>query len=1201
LSNPRVVARAYDRRLDTLDPPKELDDYVIGRELGRGTGGHVYLAEDAVLARPVAIKFIAHLGAGARQQFLQEARTVAKIHHPNVVAIYRVGTYQQRPYLATELVRGASLAELAKPLPWADALDIAIGVARGLAAVHRVNVVHCDLKPGNVVIDEDGVAKIIDFGTARAASEGGASGHAPVGTPDYVAPEVWRGEAPGKRADVYALGAVLFELVSGAPPFADVPSSALAHRVMTGEAPALRDRAVGVDPELAAVVARCLSRDPAARYADGDELREALERLHASRRHTVRTGENPYRGLLPFEASHRGLFFGRRSEVDAVVERLRGTAVVLVTGDSGVGKSSLCRAGVVPAVVDGELGGAWQALTIVPGERPLSALASALGEPVGPMREDPARLVRALRKRAGDGGLIAFIDQLEELITLGDPVEVAALDAGLAELIDGVPGLRLLATVRADFLARLSTLAGLGRDLSRLLYFLRPLPPERLRDVIVGPAEIAGVRFESPAIVDELVAATAEAGSGGLPLLSFALADLWEARDGNEIPERAVAAMGGVAGALSRHADVVIGQMVAAERAQARRVLLRLVTAMGTRARRTARELALDDLARDALDALVRGRLVVVHEGDVQPVYELAHECLLTGWGTLRRWLDEDTAGRAIRERLSAAASEWLRLGRPGDATWHGRRLAEALALDPTTLSLDDRAFVAASRRAARWRRVQAAAAAVLVVALITAVYVGQRYVAARERAAEVNAELFQARINLVNAVIADGWADLEAAQAFTVFDQLDRDAGEQLWGLALHDRARAHDDYRKATSHLETAFTKDASRADVRALYGDILLARVLRGERLHDRGELDELIERLAAHDDDHSRRAELVRPGLVTVHAPPGAAVAVSPGGPIAIGQATSLAPGSYVVTVQLARAVVRAPILVERGRRLVVDIAPPPRDLPAGFVYVPAGDFLYGNPSDDDTRSFFLAQPQHPRRTEAFLIARHEVTFEDWLSFLDALRGDERARRLPGPASGASGGVTVTPDGKGHWRLALQIDDQRYTADWGAPLVYVGRDRRASQDWRRMPVIGVSAEDAEAYAKWLDRTGRVPGARLCNELEWERAARGADGREYPAGAAPDGDDADIDITYGTAHHGPDEVGLHPASRSPYELDDMIGNANELTRSEIAREYILRGGDYGRDRKSANLTNRSPVSASTKDAFIGVRMCATPGLPR
>jgi formylglycine-generating enzyme required for sulfatase activity len=197
---------------------------------------------------------------------------------------------------------------------------------------------------------------------------------------------------------------------------------------------------------------------------------------------------------------------------------------------------------------------------------------------------------------------------------------------------------------------------------------------------------------------------------------------------------------------------------------------------------------------------------------------------------------------------------------------------------------------------------------------------------------------------------------------------------------------------------------------------------------------------------------------------------------------------------------------------------------------------------------------------------------------------------------------SGGVAITPDGAGRWRIELQITARRYTAGWGEPIIYSGRARQTVQDWRRFPVLGVSADDATAYAAWLDRTRRVPGARLCSEVEWERAARGADGRGYPAGHPLELDDANIDETHGQALKGPDEVGSHPASRSPFGLDDTSGNAFEWTVSENAEEgYTLRSGSYWHDRKSAHLTNRAYIDAKVHDPNIGFRLCATPPLPR
>src|SRR5262249_6225004 len=131
-------------------------------------------------------------------------------------------------------------------------------------------------------------------------------------------------------------------------------------------------------------------------------------------------------------------------------------------------------------------------------------------------------------------------------------------------------------------------------------------------------------------------------------------------------------------------------------------------------------------------------------------------------------------------------------------------------------------------------------------------------------------------------------------------------------------------------------------------------------------------------------------------------------------------------------------------------------------------------------------------------------RTEVTFGDWLAYVDALPAGDRAARLPGVPTKLSGSLAILPDGK-HWRIELQSGNRRYTAGWDQLLTYPGRTSHATQRWREFPVLGVSGDDAAAYAAWLDRTGTVPGARLCSEVEWERAGRGADGRGYPSGHA------------------------------------------------------------------------------------------------
>ena len=245
------------------------------------------------------------------------------------------------------------------------------------------------------------------------------------------------------------------------------------------------------------------------------------------------------------------------------------------------------------------------------------------------------------------------------------------------------------------------------------------------------------------------------------------------------------------------------------------------------------------------------------------------------------------------------------------------------------------------------------------------------------------------------------------------------------------------------------------------------------------------------------------------------------------------------------------------------------------------------------------SFFTAPPLHAVSTPAYLIARYETTYADWIEFLEALPPADRSKLLPLGSDLEGVGVSLKKEG-GTWTLLLRPLTRVYRARWGEPIAYGDRTRRAEQDWRKMPVSGVSFHGAEAYARWLDHTGRVPGARLCSELEWERAERGADDREYPNGDRLEPDDANIDITYGQKldAFGPDEVGAHPASRSPFGVDDLAGNIFEWTRSSrAAGEAVLRGANYYYNREMARAYNREVINADDRTQMIGVRICADP----
>jgi formylglycine-generating enzyme required for sulfatase activity len=259
------------------------------------------------------------------------------------------------------------------------------------------------------------------------------------------------------------------------------------------------------------------------------------------------------------------------------------------------------------------------------------------------------------------------------------------------------------------------------------------------------------------------------------------------------------------------------------------------------------------------------------------------------------------------------------------------------------------------------------------------------------------------------------------------------------------------------------------------------------------------------------------------------------------------------------------------------------------------------FDVGDGSLEPLRAWYKAAPLHQRDTGAFLIAQYETTYADWLAFLRSLPAPERAAHVPGVEFDITIELLMMDDG-GEAMLNFYAFGEGQLVAAGLPIIYESRDRRVSQDWLRFPVTGISGEDVRAYLNWLDRTGRVPKARLCREDEWERAARGADGRQYPHGYRLAPDDANFDATYGNkAAYGFDEVGSHPASRSPFGVDDMVGNARELTMSVLGdTKLVVRSGGFLDSSSTNAVVNREYITADYVSPHVGLRVCADPPVP-
>ncbi len=741
----------------------ELSGYRIESLLGWGGMSVVYVAEDLRLRRKVALKLLAAELAedeSFRARFLHESELAASIDHPNIIPIYEAGATEDILFIAMRYVVGRDLGKRLQRgrLDPADAIGILAQVASALDAAHARGLVHRDVKPSNVLLDAgarpDGADHVYlaDFGLTRHVSEEPAGGDDAnlLGTIDYVAPEQIAGEEVDGRADVYSLGCVLYECLVGQPPFRRDSELAVVFAHLEAEPPAPSAERPELSSALDAVIARALAKEPEQRYRSCRELVhaalavsvdeasrllvEVASRAAAGRsdlgaaeaeladrvidlqhaREQVRMlagpatptriaaeGVCPFKGLASFEPVDAEYYFGRERLVAELVAHLVGTGFLGILGPSGSGKSSVLRAGLLPALAGGVLPGSesWRRLLLRPGERPLEELRRVL---VSGAR-DP--LAEALDALPADGRLLLAVDQLEELFTAcRSDTERAAFADTLARAANDPYGRAVVVVaLRADFYGRFAAYPELAALLGANQVLVGPMQASELRRVVELPAGRVGLRVE-PELADVLVD-DVEGEPGALPMLSTALLEIWQKREDTTLTLAAYHESGGVHGAVARLAEGTYGRIADGRKPLVRAIMLRLVgvdegdTPVRRRAPLAEFELERHEDVREVLATLADNRLVTVSEGSV----EVAHEALLREWPRLSEWVDEDAEGRRLRRHVTQAAAEWNAAGRDEGELYRGVRLAAALdwstdhARDLNDL---ERQFVTESREA---------------------------------------------------------------------------------------------------------------------------------------------------------------------------------------------------------------------------------------------------------------------------------------------------------------------------------------------------------------------------------------------------------------------------------------------------------------------------------------------------------------------
>ena len=666
--------------IDRIPPPlpqgdqRSVPGYELRDPIGPGSVGTLYRAYQPSIGREVLLEVIDRArssDAGFIRYFETNTQRLTIMDHPNISSPLDYWRDGQGAYVAYRLHRGGFL-----DVTGADPERVLAQVGDALAYAHSLGVVHGSVRPDRIALDEAGNAYLLGFPIGDDVHVSSLEFAA------YVAPEIVGYGRPTSAADVYALGVLAHELLTGREAAADLP--------IESDTPA---------------IARAVSEDPADRFPSIVSFLEVLlpDPVGAPERRYTAT-RNPYKGLSTFLESDADDFFGRSDVVAELLSALRDSGVVAVVGPSGVGKSSVVRAGLLPALRRGGLPGsqAWVVASMYPGTQPFHELERALeqvavelpGETRHLLTIESAESLTDISAALPEGGeLVLFIDQFEETFTMGN--ELAA--RRFLELITRakeLDGVHVIITLRADFLGRALQYSGFRQVLQAGMIVLGPPTAEELAETVVGPAAGVGVQIESA--VTERIVASVKNRPGSLPLLQYCMTELFQMRTSDVTTLADYDEIGGVSGSLAMRAESIFNDLDSAGRETTRQLFLRLIDIQGDGAvvRSRVRVSDLETLgAETVIDSYVRWRLLVLDSDTATriPTIEVAHEALFVNWPRLSRWIEDLREDLMLRRRLEDSVEEWVAHVHDDAYLLTGTRLDQHLAwTGDTELSLSE-------------------------------------------------------------------------------------------------------------------------------------------------------------------------------------------------------------------------------------------------------------------------------------------------------------------------------------------------------------------------------------------------------------------------------------------------------------------------------------------------------------------------------
>ena len=877
-------------------------------------------------------------------------------------------------------------------------------------------------------------------------------------------------------------------------------------------------------------------------------------------------GDPPYLGLNYFTADDAHLFFGRNALTTELVAQLNSynqseTRFLAVIGASGSGKSSLVRAGLVPALARGEIDGSdrWAVHVITPKALPLESLALSLTDgnesvtATATLMEDMVEesnslhlYTRRLMNSTPEGTrLLLVVDQFEELFTLCKTPKMQQhfVDNLMSAAMTGGPTVVVL-TLRADFYAQCARFDDLRIALEGQQKYIGAMTEDELRQAIVEPAATNGWDFQDGLV--NLILKDVGNEPGALPLLSHALHETWKRRRGQTLTHDGYQAVGGVNGAIAKTADHIYNELPADQQTIARTIFMRL-TELGEGAEDTRRRVALTELqptdgdmerVNEVLKALADARLVTTHEAEA----EVAHEALIREWDTLRRWLDDDRDDLRTHRRLTEEAVEWNKTYDDG-LLYRGGRLEQTLLWAKThaaQMNEQEDAFLAASK-AERQRELEAE----------------ERIELERREAQQRELENAQAL-----ATAADEQRETEAARA------REAEARQQVEAQRATEAEQASNRLRRRALYLGAAlaFAVIGIMATTYFFLESTRNAEDARNNAVESQRNADEAQRNAQVADARLNQFGEVVGglgiESLLTI-ADDLVASGDRNGARILLGTAIGADP-NLVDAIQLSEISVETKSTLIHGieyavgtveESVALTISNITKDLViwdrngAAYIHIPAGEFMMGSDQTDELAGSD-ERPQNMVKLEEYWIQQTEVTKAQYVRCVE------------------NGPCTEPNDSR--------ISEAAYTDH---------------------PVVGVDWYQASVYAEWV-------GGRLPTEAEWEYACRGADNRLYPWGNEPLNEER---LNYSGTIGDTTAVGSYPVGANG--LYDMAGNVWEWTSTQYqdypydaddGREEqsgdsrrTLRGGSFYYSDNSVRCANRDWVGPNNDNDSSGFRI--------